>query len=141
LYHHKNKIIINYGRTALEGLKHIPRPKGLPYLSPKQTEALDAIQSLATQHQLTLAMDPGDITFINNFAVLHSRESYVNTSRRTRHLVRLWLKNEDLAWSLPRPLQIGNDIIYLDNDDIQKTWNIHPAPKLCYEVREILSDA
>lgn len=108
--------------------------QSVPQPSARQVEALDAVQQLAEKHQLRLTMQPGDLTFINNFGLLHARDGFEDTEEHTRHLVRMWLKNETLAWQLPRNLQKGNDRTY--DDSVEELWNIRPAPRVEFKVRE-----
>ena len=57
----------------------------------------------------TMELRPGDIQFVNNFLVLHSRTEYRDDADHTRHLLRLWLDDENSArlgpgkmdWYLP----------------------------------------
>src|SRR5207247_731965 len=100
---------------------------------PKQLEALDAIKSIAQKHQLILNLQPGDLTFINNFGILHAREAFQDTKAASRYHVRMWLKNEALAWKLPRPLQEGNMAIFEAGDaGIEERWNILAAPRVSF---------
>lgn len=138
LYYHGGNIILNLAREPLLGLKHVSRNKNLPELSTIQREALDLVETLAQEDQLTLATEPGDLTFINNHALLHSRESFEDSPEATRYLVRMWLKNKSLAWKLPRSLQMGNSRIYDDNE-LGNRWNVVPVPKLSFKLSERLS--
>ena len=107
LYYHGGRILFNCSRYSLEGSKELIRAADLPCVSEVQREALDVIQSIAERHQVTLHMQPGDLTFINNFAMLHSRQAFEDDDVNSRYLVLLWLKNERLAWKLPRSLRLG----------------------------------
>jgi len=81
---------------------------------------------------------PGDLTFINNHGLLHSREAFEDEGEKSRYLVRLWLKNKALAWKLPRVLREGNERLFEDNE-VEEQWNIVPLPKLTFTVAERLS--
>ncbi|MEZ2661521.1 TauD/TfdA family dioxygenase [Aneurinibacillus aneurinilyticus] len=64
-------------------------------LSKMEIEAFDLIDSLLHDGnlQIDMMMEPGDMQFVNNYTVLHSRtvfEDYEEEKRR-RHLLRLWL--------------------------------------------------
>ncbi|MBT6277128.1 MAG: TauD/TfdA family dioxygenase [Chromatiales bacterium] len=61
----------------------------------QQIEAMDALDSVLADPCYQLAMDlrAGDIQFVNNFTVLHSRTAYVDGPNQQRHLVRFWLDN------------------------------------------------
>jgi Taurine catabolism dioxygenase TauD, TfdA family len=106
-------------------------------LSDKQLEALVSAELLARQYQLKLDTEMGDIIFINNYAVLHSREAFIDDAEHQRHLVRLWLKNESLAWTLPAALETGSRRIYQEDDEdgVEEKWVIIPAPRTHFEER------
>lgn len=137
LFYHGGRVILNFAREPLIGLDNIERTEGFPALSEEQREALDLIESLARESQLTLNIQPGDLTFINNHALLHSRESFKDDSKSNRYLVRMWLKNEVLAWKLPYQLQMGNQRIY-ESNELEEKWNIVAVPKLRFKPSERL---
>ncbi len=64
-------------------------------LAPAEVEALDLLDSLADDPELRLEMAfaPGDMQFLHNHQVLHSRTDFVDWPEpaRKRHLLRLWL--------------------------------------------------
>ena len=64
-------------------------------LTEREREALDLVDALAARPDLHVATDlqVGDLQFVNNFTVLHSRGGYVDGPGRRRHLVRLWLND------------------------------------------------
>ncbi|WP_238120704.1 MULTISPECIES: TauD/TfdA family dioxygenase [unclassified Xanthobacter] len=87
-----NKLSCRYLRQYLE-LGHDLR--GVP-LSQVEKEALDIFDSVIQDPRLRLDMmlEPGDIQFANNYAVMHSRtefEDFPELERR-RRLLRLWVK-------------------------------------------------
>jgi len=131
-------VIMNFVRYLLTGLPKVPRSEHLPACTPKQVEALDAIEILAQKHQLVLDMQPGDLTFLNNWAILHSREAFEDNEDHVRYLVRIWLKNEKLAWKLPPALDYGNQMVYYD-DELPEKWNIVPQPRLKFKIYQTLS--
>ncbi|MCP1123777.1 TauD/TfdA family dioxygenase [Bacillus sp. 3103sda1] len=64
-------------------------------LSKEEIEAFDFIDSLThdKNFHIDMMMEPGDMQFVNNYAVFHSRtlfEDYEEDDRK-RHLLRLWL--------------------------------------------------
>jgi len=65
-------------------------------LSQIEIEALDLFDSIMHRKDLRLDMmlEPGDLQFANNYAVLHSRTSFEDfaASNKRRKLLRLWLK-------------------------------------------------
>ncbi|KAI1273855.1 hypothetical protein F5Y07DRAFT_411075 [Xylaria sp. FL0933] len=77
----------------------------IPDLLPAQKLALALLQQTATAQQIQLPTQRGDIVFINNWGVLHARDSYQDDSTATRHLVRLWLRNSELGWEIPESMK------------------------------------
>jgi hypothetical protein len=64
-------------------------------LTPRQWEALEFLDSLTNDPELNLQMtlSPGDMQFVHNHQVLHSRTDFEDwpDSGRKRHLLRLWI--------------------------------------------------
>ncbi|KAK3293656.1 uncharacterized protein B0H64DRAFT_326361 [Chaetomium fimeti] len=138
LYHHDGRALLNFAREPLLGLDGVRRAAGLPPLTADQRRALDAVEAIAKQNQIVLAAEPGDVLFVNNHAVLHSREAFEDAPESPRYLVRMWLRNPDLAWSLPRGLQAGNARIYGENE-LGEQWNVVDAPRVMFRLSERLS--
>ncbi len=71
---------------------------GLP-LSRIEIEALDLFDSIIHDEQLRLDMmlEPGDLQFANNYAVMHSRTEFEDHEDQALHrkMLRLWLKMPD----------------------------------------------
>jgi hypothetical protein len=128
--------MFHFVREPLIGFDDKCRYKSMSVISPKQLEALDMLESIAKKHQLVLSMQPGDLTFINNYGLLHSRKAFEDDATQTRHLVRMWLKNEKMAWKLPGPLEHGNRIVYGGNLK-QEKWNVLSAPRLSFKIVEL----
>ncbi len=75
--------------TAAQRFDDVPR------LSDQQVEAMDMVDEIADSDSVRIDMDfrPGDMQFIHNHQVLHSRTTYEDypEPERKRHLLRLWL--------------------------------------------------
>ncbi|MDT4876156.1 hypothetical protein FQZ97_1115760 [compost metagenome] len=73
---------------------------------------------------------PGDMQFLNNYVVLHSRTSYEDHPEldRKRHLLRLWLFTPGLA-DVPESFRLR----YLLTD----AWARNPRPPI-YDVNQIM---
>lgn len=89
---YKGILTTTYNRdfiTAAQRFDDVPR------LTERQIEAMDTMDELANSERIRLEMDfrPGDMQFIHNHQVLHSRTTYVDypEPERKRHLLRLWL--------------------------------------------------
>ena len=67
----------------------------VPRLTPTQTQALEFFDATLARDDLCFRMylQPGDIQFLNNHVVLHSRTGFEDHEEpeRRRHLLRLWL--------------------------------------------------
>lgn len=70
-------------------------------ISSEHQAALDLYDEIASSPALSLTMDlaPGDMQFVSNHTVLHSRTAYVDHDdpASKRHLLRLWLSIEEPA--------------------------------------------
>ncbi|RSM16342.1 hypothetical protein CEP52_000084 [Fusarium oligoseptatum] len=135
LFHHEGRVIMNFGRVALTGNAVHPRPANLPTVTPRQMEALDAIEAIAKAAQLEIGTQAGDIHFINNLAVLHRREGFVNgeAPRERRHLVRMRLRDDDFGWELPADLRQEWSAAF--NQEAPKIWHLEPMPDGFFPLR------
>ena len=66
-------------------------------LSDHEVAVLDYFDSITARADMQLPMDlqKGDMQFINNYVILHSRTEYQDDADHRRHLVRLWLDDPD----------------------------------------------
>ena len=64
-------------------------------LTDREKEVLDFFDSVVARPdlQFELEIKLGDMQFLNNFVILHSRTAFENGPGRERHLVRLWLED------------------------------------------------
>ncbi len=81
--------------------KYAQRGEHVPNLSDQQWEAMALIDEIngSPEYQLHMDFQPGEIQFINNYAVMHSRTAYEDhpDPALKRDLIRLWLTlDEDL---------------------------------------------
>ena len=69
----------------------------VPRKSELQREAIAAVQEIAAEQHLSMDFRQGDMQFINNYVIFHSRTGYQEfpEPERKRHLLRLWLKCMD----------------------------------------------
>lgn len=128
LFNQSGKIIINFSRYFLTGRPYTPRTKGIPSISEAQSEALDALHFTARKLRVETSIQTGDMRFINNLALLHSREPYEDDDSNTRHLVRMWLRNDELGWEIPPPLKGKWDQIFHGDPDLEEKWAVVPLP-------------
>ena len=127
LFYHEDRLFLNFSRRLLTGSAQSPRTPNIPAMTEAQAEALDAVHFIAERHSVVIDMLPGDLRFMNNLAILHCRDAFTDSDRTKRHLVRLWLRNDELAWSLPPGLQMASDRVFADMPDIEEQWNIDPV--------------
>ena len=78
--------------AAVEKAQKIP---GVPKFTAAQTEASELYRSTIEECALDIDFRRGDIQFLNNFVMLHTRRGYEDwtDAARKRHLLRLWLRD------------------------------------------------
>ncbi len=126
---HKGRLFNRFVRNYIESAQRFPE---VPRLTAPQIAALDLLDELTQDPRFRFDMDfaPGDMQFLNNYVVLHSRteyEDYLETDRK-RHLLRLWLFTPGMP-EIPD--------IYKERHQILKTWETNPRPPI-YDVNEIM---
>ena len=97
-----------FSRQKITGSKHYPLSPDLPPMTDEQAEALDAVHYAAEKHGLKMRLRQGDLVFCNNFGLLHGREAFKDGGEEDagmRHILRLWVRNESLAWKTPEELE------------------------------------
>lgn len=86
------RVFCRYVRRYIESAQ---RFDAVPRLDAQQIEALDQFEALQTDPQLRydMELEPGDLQFLSNYVMLHSRTAYDDHEEvdRKRHLLRLWL--------------------------------------------------
>ncbi|KAI1204160.1 uncharacterized protein F4807DRAFT_465960 [Annulohypoxylon truncatum] len=88
-------------RGNLTGTERTPRPLGIPGLTLAQADALDAVHFAAERHSIRIAPRKGELYFVNNLSILHSRTAFQDSDvkdekhprARRRHILRLWLRD------------------------------------------------
>jgi hypothetical protein len=90
---HANALTAIYVRQYIESAQaHFPEAKRL---TPRHREALDLLDAVTNDPAVHLSMEfiPGDMQFLHNHHILHSRTDFENwpEPERHRHLLRLWL--------------------------------------------------
>jgi hypothetical protein len=94
VYHlHQDRLTCIYVRQYIESAQaHFPEARRL---TRAQLAAMDLLDELANDPQIHLRMAflPGDMQFLHNHQILHSRNEFENwpEPERHRHLLRLWL--------------------------------------------------
>lgn len=89
---HAGYLTVFYQRQYIDSAQ---RFEGAMQLTPQHIEALDLFDRLANDPDLHLRMhlEPGDMQFVYNHALLHDRTAFVDEPElaRRRYLLRLWL--------------------------------------------------
>ncbi|TFK72234.1 Clavaminate synthase-like protein [Pluteus cervinus] len=120
LYYEGGHTIIQYSRRHFTGYATQTRSPNIPPITEAQAEALDAVHFLAEKYSLGLNFQKGDIQYINSLGLLHARDGFRDDSEHTRHLIRLWLRNEELAWETPKALKPIWDRLYSAKPEDQR---------------------
>jgi hypothetical protein len=94
----KDRLFVRYIRPYIEAAR---RHEDAPRPSPVAREAMDRVDAMCADPQFhaSMTMRPGDMQFVDNYHVLHARESYTDdrAAGKIRHLKRLWLETEVLT--------------------------------------------
>lgn len=89
---HGDYLFTHFVRSTIRKAQRFPE---VPRITPEQEEAFDYLDALANGPELHLDMEfrPGDVQFLCNHTILHSRTKYVDWPEpdKRRHLLRLWL--------------------------------------------------
>jgi hypothetical protein len=88
----RGRLSVSYGPDYIRSAQ---RGAQVPPLSPAQLEAMAVLDQMNSDPRFSVTMDlrPGDMQFLNNHVVLHSRTAYEDhpEPQRRRDLIRLWL--------------------------------------------------
>lgn len=142
---HRGKVFVavDPGRLGLHPATEQIKLRTAPTLSMAQRRALGVLSSLAAKYRQRLDLETGDMVFIHNWSLLHARDAYVDENSQ-RHLVRLWLRNSSMSWSIPESMKVPWEAAYGPNGDgnpsfilslkdglkgtVEKRYPIVPAP-------------
>jgi hypothetical protein len=86
------------GTTSTSWFISAMRFADVPRLSAEEMSCFLFLETLPKRPGLSVSMllEPGDIQFVNNFSIMHTRTSFVDDPddpARQRHLLRLWLSH------------------------------------------------
>ncbi|EEU37608.1 uncharacterized protein NECHADRAFT_53536 [Fusarium vanettenii 77-13-4] len=110
------RLQINFAKAYLANHPQYPMNKGSPSLSPSQEAALKILTETARRHSLQLDTKAGDLVLVNNLAMMHARDAFVDdvVSGDVRHVLRLWLQDQD-SWP------VASSLGYIEPE---KTWHV-----------------
>ncbi|KAF8629559.1 hypothetical protein AX15_003391 [Amanita polypyramis BW_CC] len=126
LFYHDNRIIVQYARRNFTGFLGLPRTSNIPPITEAQAEALDALHFLGEKYNLGLNFKKGDIQYINNLSIFHARDSFVDTPEHTRHLLRIWARNEELGWKIPKELEPQTQKLFYSTSPDEQEFPLEP---------------
>lgn len=120
--HAGGRLFCRYNRTTIESSM---RFEALPRLTEKQRAVLDRVDALCEDPEMSLGMEllKGDMQFLCNYTVLHSRTAYIDwpEPERRRYLLRLWLDTGKV-----QPLPVSWQERYADT----RAWAQNPQPPI-----------
>ncbi|HLF38138.1 MAG TPA: TauD/TfdA family dioxygenase [Burkholderiales bacterium] len=101
--YYEGKLSCRYSRRMIEFAQ---KTTGIA-LSEVEKEAFDIMDGLIDEMRLKINFDPGDMQFLNNYVILHSRTAFEDDPEpdRKRHLLRLWLTVPDCSRLSPETLR------------------------------------
>lgn len=69
------------------------RHPGVPEMTPLQREAMEYVQALAQELRLDIEFRRGDMQFLNNHVIMHTRQAFEDypEPEHRRHLLRIWI--------------------------------------------------
>ncbi|KFA69128.1 hypothetical protein S40285_00096 [Stachybotrys chlorohalonatus IBT 40285] len=101
--------------------------RGPPVLTANQRYALERVSVVARKNELRLSLESGDLLFFNNWGLLHRRDAYQDSAITSRHLVRLWLRNSSLGWTVPEGMLLPWQEAYQPkNGPAARLYALHP---------------
>jgi len=94
----KGRLFNRYIRGYIDSAQRIEE---VPRLTDHEREALDYLDALTVsdEFRLDMKLEPGDMQFVNNHVLLHSRTEFVDHEEedKKRHLKRLWLATDKIG--------------------------------------------
>ncbi|PSR77185.1 hypothetical protein BD289DRAFT_354054, partial [Coniella lustricola] len=118
MFHHPatdttpERVSLQYGRRYFVGFGQLPRNPDIPPITEAQAEALDALHFLGEKYCVNTHFAKGDIQYVNNLALFHARDGFLDGEDKRRHLLRFWLRDPEHAWKTPEAIQWRWDQIY-----------------------------
>ncbi|CAK7903759.1 hypothetical protein CAAN1_09S00914 [[Candida] anglica] len=105
-----NKYISYFSTRVFIGFGDLPRDERFPPLNDKQKDAFGAFHWVGYKHSLSIPIEKGDIEYVNNLYLQHSRHGFVEDKDHRRHVARLWLRNSKYSSQLKYPKAIQDKI-------------------------------
>ena len=133
--HVNGQVSIRYVRKSIEtGMAKLGRE-----FDAEELVLLDYLDEVTQRPDLvvTMHLSPGDMQFVNNYAVLHSRTSYKDhpDPAKRRHLLRLWLKVDKLRQLDPRFVEYDETTGWSRREGIRPPHAPPPGECQSHEIR------
>lgn len=97
------RFFTHFSTRSFIGFREIPRDTDYPELTEEQKEALGAYHWTGFKNALIHTLQKGDIEYVNNLFLQHSRLGYEEDETHRRHVSRLWLRNSKLSALINKP--------------------------------------
>ncbi|KAF4123821.1 Taurine catabolism dioxygenase TauD, TfdA family [Geosmithia morbida] len=120
------RVTLQYARRSLVGFGALPRGTNVPPITEAQAEALDTLHFTGEKYCVNTKFQKGDIQYINNLAIFHARDGFVDQGENQRHLLRLWLRDPENAWPTPQVLQERWDTLYKGVEPENQVFPLEP---------------
>lgn len=99
------RVFVKWDPYYVKSLTRFSDKGEIPPLSPEQIEAMQVLEDTCYRLKLHMVLEVGDIQFLCNEHVMHSRSAYKDhlPPMPKRHLMRLWLATPESegGWKLP----------------------------------------
>ncbi|KAJ3541802.1 hypothetical protein NM208_g4434 [Fusarium decemcellulare] len=117
-----DKLVFQYSRLPITGFRNKGANPTIPAPTQKRLEAMTLVEDLAWKNAFPLPTKRGDIAYINNFCIMHARNSFDLDAEgkplpSRRHLVKMMFKDPELTWDLPESLSWYSQRVYGPNRD------------------------
>ncbi|KAM5343253.1 hypothetical protein ACJ41O_014219 [Fusarium nematophilum] len=112
-----NKLVFQYSRLPITGFRNKGANTTIPPPTQRRLEAMTLVEDLAWKHAFPLPGKPGDMAYINNFCLMHARNSFDlddggKPLPSKRHLVKMMLQDGEMTWELPESLAWYSERVY-----------------------------
>ncbi|KAK7959376.1 uncharacterized protein PG986_004230 [Apiospora aurea] len=115
--YYRGNLLFSADPARLGPLASAPRTAAaakVPPLTAVQQHALARVHQAARMHEICLESEPGDMIYLNSWSTLHARQPYQDGETFSRHLVRMWLRNDALGWPVPESMRMPWDSSFGD---------------------------
>ncbi|EFX00080.1 taurine catabolism dioxygenase family protein [Grosmannia clavigera kw1407] len=100
------QLYLNFSTRTFIGYGELPeRDLSYPALTLEEREAFGGWQWIAEQYSLETALQIGDIEWVNNLHHQHARRGFTEDVSKPRHLLRVWLRDNELSPVLPTDIK------------------------------------